>query len=179
MVQGSRNLVRSPRKYFSQSFTCGRITQMSLVHLRMDFARATRTERAELLQPELGLYRQQARLSGIVYDFTKIPSYVLLQQRRLSANSVAARMSWAAHRTTKRSEDMTYCLLGIFDVNMPLIYGEGTRAFPRLQEEIIKRSNDLTIFAWDTYGTMLGVQGDFVSLCPVTCCIRRHFQPLE
>ncbi|PMD17299.1 hypothetical protein NA56DRAFT_681188 [Hyaloscypha hepaticicola] len=38
------------------------------------------------------------------------------------------------------------CLLGIFDVNMPLIYGEGCKAFLRLQEEIIKTTHDLTIF---------------------------------
>ncbi|KAH7417941.1 heterokaryon incompatibility protein-domain-containing protein [Cadophora sp. MPI-SDFR-AT-0126] len=52
------------------------------------------------------------------------------------------------NRTTKRDEDMAYCLLGIFDVTMPMLYGEGMRAFSRLQEEIIKRSNDMTIFAW-------------------------------
>jgi hypothetical protein len=28
--------------------------------------------------------------------------------------------------------------MGLFNVNMPLLYGEGTRAFIRLQEEIIK-----------------------------------------
>jgi hypothetical protein len=50
---------------------------------------------------------------------------------------------------TERVEYITYCLLEIFDVGMPLIYSEGTRVFRRLPEEIIKRSNDLTIFAWD------------------------------
>ncbi|ORX96679.1 hypothetical protein BCR34DRAFT_628773 [Clohesyomyces aquaticus] len=42
--------------------------------------------------------------------------------------SIAARMSWASRRTTTREEDMAYCLLGIFDVHMPLLYGEGERA---------------------------------------------------
>lgn len=55
-------------------------------------------------------------------------------------------MSWASGRVTTREEDIAYCLLGIFDVNMPLLYGEGGKAFMRLQEEIIKRSNDLSIF---------------------------------
>ncbi|PVH74193.1 hypothetical protein DL98DRAFT_519426 [Cadophora sp. DSE1049] len=64
--------------------------------------------------------------------------------------SIARRMSWAASRITTRVEDMAYCLLGIFDVNMPLLYGEGLKAFRRLQEEIVKRNNDLTIFAWET-----------------------------
>lgn len=50
---------------------------------------------------------------------------------------------------TTRSEDLAYCLFGLFDVNMPLIYGEGNNAFRRLQEDIIRRSNDSTIFAWE------------------------------
>jgi hypothetical protein len=57
-------------------------------------------------------------------------------------------MSWAATRETKCEEDKAYCLLGIFGVNIPLLYGEGEKAFIRLQEEIIKESNDLTLFAW-------------------------------
>jgi hypothetical protein len=63
--------------------------------------------------------------------------------------SIAQRMSWVANRRTTRPEDIAYCLLGVFDVNMPLLYGEGSkRAFMRLQEEIIKQSNDMSIFAW-------------------------------
>ncbi|KAL0938093.1 HET domain-containing protein [Colletotrichum truncatum] len=66
----------------------------------------------------------------------------------LSEVLVAHRMSWAAGRTTTREEDLAYCLLGIFNVNMPLLYGEGSKAFTRLQEEIIKESDDLSLFAW-------------------------------
>ena len=57
-------------------------------------------------------------------------------------------MSWAALRETTRVEDEAYCLLGIFNVHIPLIYGEGTNAFRRLQEEIIRTSHDQSIFAW-------------------------------
>ena len=57
-------------------------------------------------------------------------------------------MAWAAYRTTSRLEDRAYSLLGIFGVNMPMLYGEGDKAFRRLQEEIIKQSDDHTIFAW-------------------------------
>ena len=85
----------------------------------------------------------------IISKFTSIPEDVLLSPRAIYNKSVGARMSWASTRVTKRTEDMAYCLLGIFEINMPLIYGEGKRAFLRLQEEIIKRNNDLTIFAWD------------------------------
>jgi len=58
-------------------------------------------------------------------------------------------MSWAADRETTRPEDMAYCLLGLFDVTMPLLYGEGSeRAFLRLQEEFLKRKEDHTLFLW-------------------------------
>lgn len=62
---------------------------------------------------------------------------------------VAERMSWASNRTTTRSEDIAYCLLGLFNVNMPLLYGEGDRAFQRLQEEIMKVVDDYTLFTWN------------------------------
>ncbi|PPJ54968.1 hypothetical protein CBER1_05647 [Cercospora berteroae] len=63
--------------------------------------------------------------------------------------SVARKMSWAARRVTTRPEDLAYCLLGLFDVNMPMLYGEGMlKAFMRLQQEIIKKSDDKSIFAW-------------------------------
>lgn len=69
----------------------------------------------------------------------------------LSRISAARRMSWLASRKTTRLEDMAYCMLGIFDINMPLLYGEGERAFVRLQEEILKKSNDQSLFAWKEY----------------------------
>lgn len=62
--------------------------------------------------------------------------------------SVATKMSWASKRQTSRVEDTAYCLLGLFSVNMPLLYGEGRKAFIRLQHEIIKQTNDDSIFAW-------------------------------
>lgn len=66
----------------------------------------------------------------------------------LGAFSIAQKMSWASKRRTTRAEDMAYSLLGIFGVNMPLLYGEGERAFIRLQEEIMRDSDDQTLFAW-------------------------------
>ena len=60
-------------------------------------------------------------------------------------------MSWASRRETTREEDRAYCLLGILDVSMPLLYGEGGEAaFQRLQLEILKQSDDESIFAWST-----------------------------
>lgn len=80
---------------------------------------------------------------------TTIPKdYILDGWRALSRASVAERMSWLSQRVTTRTEDMAYCMLGIFDINMPLLYGEGSKAFIRLQEEIIRTSTDHTIFCW-------------------------------
>jgi Heterokaryon incompatibility protein (HET) len=60
-----------------------------------------------------------------------------LQGTPLAEFGVDERMSWAKARQTKRDEDRAYSLLGIFNVYMTLIYGEGTEnAFHRLQKEI-------------------------------------------
>lgn len=58
-------------------------------------------------------------------------------------------MSWASKRTTTRDEDMAYSLLGLFRVYMPMLYGEGKNAFRRLQLEILRVTNDHSIFAWN------------------------------
>jgi len=87
-----------------------------------------------------GLRQTIARHTGI--------STPILLGADFSRTLVAERMSWAAKRTTTREEDRAYCLLGLFDINMPLLYGEGERAFLRLQHEIIKKTNDRSIFLW-------------------------------
>lgn len=87
-------------------------------------------------------------LTPSLESITGINQNILLHEQPLKSVVVAERMSWAAHRKTTRVEDTAYCLLGIFDVNMPLLYGEEERAFRRLQEEIIKSTDDLSIFAW-------------------------------
>lgn len=60
-------------------------------------------------------------------------------------------MRWVSNRQTTKEEDMAYCLLGLFDVNMPLLYGEGKKAFIRLQLELLKKSDDESIFAWERH----------------------------
>lgn len=77
-----------------------------------------------------------------------IDTAVLAHDTALSSVLVATRLSWAANRETTREEDIAYCLLGIFDINMPMLYGEGLKAFTRLQEEIMRATYDLSIFAW-------------------------------
>jgi hypothetical protein len=76
------------------------------------------------------------------------PSRIARWKDRFEEASIAQRMSWASYRITTRVEDEAYCLLGLLEIKMPLIYGEGKMAFIRLQEEIIRRSSDSSIFAW-------------------------------
>ncbi|KAF2497986.1 HET-domain-containing protein [Lophium mytilinum] len=88
------------------------------------------------------LAEEISRITGIDTDF-------LLGYRQIFEASVAQRMSWASIRSTTRPEDIAYSLLGIFNINMPLLYGEGgLNAFKRLQLQLLEASNEHTIFAW-------------------------------
>ncbi|OAK96092.1 HET-domain-containing protein [Phaeosphaeriaceae sp. SRC1lsM3a] len=117
----------------------------------------------ELLAPKNVTFydREWSRLgtkiefANLLHDITKIDTLALdpgpgeeSALRVLSTFCSAQKMSWASHRQTTREEDVAYSLLGIFNIAMPLLYGEGTRAFQRLQEEIIRQSGDDTILAW-------------------------------
>ncbi|KAK3371549.1 heterokaryon incompatibility protein-domain-containing protein [Lasiosphaeria ovina] len=93
----------------------------------------------------------KASLRQTLYAITKIDEEVLADSSLLPTIPVARRMSWAAKRQTTREEDLAYCLFGIFNVHLPLIYGEGTRAFIRLQEAIAQDNNDLSLFAWTAH----------------------------
>ena len=62
--------------------------------------------------------------------------------------SVREKMLWASTRKTTRVEDVAYSLLGIFDISMPIAYGEGKRAFRRLMEVIVNDCREWQIFAW-------------------------------
>ena len=80
-------------------------------------------------------------LEGQVQEITGI-AVRALQGTPLSEFSITERMSWAENRETKREEDRAYSLLGIFDIHIPLLYGEGIKsAFSRLEEGIDKRSS--------------------------------------
>ena len=73
-----------------------------------------------------------------ISEITGIPVKAL-QENRLSNFTILERISWQESRETKRKEDKVYSLLGICDVHMPLIYGEGKeKAYKRLQQEIEK-----------------------------------------
>ena len=91
---------------------------------------------------DIDISRRISKITGIPLEY--------LRGQSLETASISMRMSWATDRRATRAEDIAYSLLGIFDVNMPLLYGEGkTKAFRRLQEEIMKISEDESIFAWE------------------------------
>ena len=79
---------------------------------------------------------------------TEVPKHILADGLEGNRPCVAQIISWAACRTTTRVEDRAYSLMGLLDVNMPMLYGEGKKAFYRLQLEIIHSSNDQSIFSW-------------------------------
>lgn len=88
-------------------------------------------------------------LRDSLHSITLINPEVLVYPSMKDDCSIAQRMSWASERETTRPEDEAYCLMGIFSVNMPLLYGEGAKkAFLRLQQEILKESADHSLFTW-------------------------------
>ncbi|KAH7413483.1 hypothetical protein BKA64DRAFT_355752 [Cadophora sp. MPI-SDFR-AT-0126] len=103
------------------------------------------------------LLGNKASLERHICEITGIPTNAL-RGSSLSDFSVTERMSWAASRKTYRQEDKAYSLLGIFDVNMPLIYGEGNvRAMQRLREEIEKGSKGFKREAFSVSFSLSGV----------------------
>lgn len=106
----------------------------------------------------------RSTLSAQLATITGIDEPYLLG-KPLDKVSIAQRMSWASRRTTTREEDVAYCLLGIFNVNMSLIYGEGSKAFKRLQEILAREYyQDQSLFAW---GKLVGKPSDELSSAEV------------
>ncbi|ETS81435.1 hypothetical protein PFICI_06437 [Pestalotiopsis fici W106-1] len=86
---------------------------------------------------ELGTRLAQA--TGIYYG-------VLTHELPVMEVSACEKMRWAAGRQATRAEDVSYSLLGLFDINMPLLYGEGSKAFYRLQEYILAGGEQTILF---------------------------------
>lgn len=91
-------------------------------------------------------------LVTLLTEITKIRGEFITRKLSFHNNAtISERMHWAAHRITSRLEDEAYCLLGLFDVNMPTLYGEGRRAFQRLQYELVKQQFDASLLAWGNH----------------------------
>jgi hypothetical protein len=88
-------------------------------------------------------------LNTLLGKRTGVSSYLLKRPPDLRDISAAVKMAWAAGRQVTKAEDQAYSMMGLFGVNMALLYGEGRRkAFQRLVREISSVVNDQTIFAW-------------------------------
>lgn len=107
----------------------------------------------------------KASLSKQISKITGIPIPVL-RGEDVSTCTVAHRMSWASGRQTTREEAIAYCLLGLFGVNMPMLYGEGRKSFQRLQGEILKQNEDYTLFAWSLHDDCSAASTGLLASCP-------------
>lgn len=113
----------------------------------------------ELIAPNVVLFfdrewhevGDRTHLSEELSIVTGIDQQALFGPEYAMGHPLARRMSWAAHRSTTREEDIAYCLMGLFGVNMPLLYGESSRAFTRLQHEIVKVYGELSLLAWQPW----------------------------
>ncbi|KAK2592783.1 hypothetical protein QQS21_009526 [Conoideocrella luteorostrata] len=119
-------------------------------------------------------------LLEVISKTTGISAAILNGTQDLYECAVATRMQWASQRRTTRIEDEAYCLMGLFDVNMPLLYGEGRKAFIRLQEEILKQTDDESLFLWkcpqdDPFRYQLS---GFLARSPLWFRDSGHFMPL-
>ena len=109
-----------------------------MVYARLDLQELIAPTSVEFFSENWELLGDRKSLERHICEITRIPSKAL-RGSPLAEFSAAERMSWAETRQTTREEDMAYSLLGIFDVYMPLIYGEGREnALIRLREEIDK-----------------------------------------
>lgn len=155
--------INSMFRWYQQSFLC--LVYLSDVDSSSKDARAAFRNSVwftrgwtlqELIAPRtIEFYDSQWRCMGdmdalrrVVSETTSIPLDVLSHRWPLRRYPIAQRMSWAASRQTTRIEDRAYSLMGLFDINMPMLYGEGENAFRRLQEEIVKTCNDTSILFW-------------------------------
>ncbi|KAF2488695.1 HET-domain-containing protein [Lophium mytilinum] len=124
----------------------------------------------------------RSEFASFISDKTGIDRAVLGGEDPQSS-SIAKRMSWASQRETTRIEDLAYSLMGLFGVNMPLLYGERDRAFLRLQEEIMKISDDHSLFAWtgpvdpNFAGNFVAVQSGLLASSPAYFSDSRHIVP--
>lgn len=121
----------------------------------MDIARAHRASEFDILRFDWRtLIGTKLNHCATIASITDIPIKILADPRRCKEEPLGTRISWAAARECTRAEDIVYCLLGLLDVNMSVLYGEGLeRGFRRLQEELIRTTMDETIFAWTAEST--------------------------
>ncbi|KAJ4315329.1 hypothetical protein N0V94_006025 [Neodidymelliopsis sp. IMI 364377] len=146
-------------KWFTRAWTLQELLAPSSIQTDKTNGMDLFNSRWQRIGSKSGLSNEIADISGIGREY--------LEGKSIHSASISMRMSWAAERQATRSEDIAYSLLGIFDVNMPLLYGEGKlKAFRRLQEEIMKISEDETLFAWESADLNMGSSADVLASDP-------------
>ena len=104
----------------------------------------------EFFSKEGILLGNKVSLKEHILNITSIPVQALLGNLRMYSSE--ERISWIKGRETEEKEDKVYCLLGICDVSMAIIYGEGEeKAFRRLQREISSLEHDKGEESWSKY----------------------------
>lgn len=128
----------------------------------------------------------RTQIARTLQEITNIPARMLIydimySQEVDSYSSIAEAMSWAAQRNTTRVEDTAYCLLGLFDINMPLLYGEGSKAFLRLQLELTQRTTDLSLLAWQHESSFqrMSLAAGWTVFSPTFASTPAHFRGAE
>ncbi|KAL8978819.1 MAG: hypothetical protein Q9205_005692 [Flavoplaca limonia] len=89
-------------------------------------------------------------LADLLHERTGIAEEYLTGASNFKAASVATKLSWMAGRTTTAVEDIAYSMLGLLNISMDIRYGEGVKAFMRLQTTLMESSTDESLFAWTT-----------------------------
>jgi len=119
--------------------------------------------------PDEGVYNHKDS-STIMAEMARAngtDTHVLVSLRPGSDN-VRQKLCLAATRIATKQEDMAYSLFGIFDVSIPVTYGEGQqRAVGRLLQEVLTRSGDVSILAWS------GKASDYNSCLPAEISVYR------
>lgn len=93
---------------------------LSLIHERLDTARAYRTRLCEIPWPGLDFFSTKHDIKGESSHIKLIGEDILTREASLEIVLVSSKMSWAASRQTTRTSDRAYFLLGICGINMPL-----------------------------------------------------------
>ncbi|OTA99260.1 hypothetical protein M426DRAFT_325301 [Hypoxylon sp. CI-4A] len=164
--------INSMHQWYKDSFVCyAYISDLDASHMDFPWSLSDDGERSHLARwftrswtlqeliapPEIKFYdrdwreigcRSDEHIAEAVSKATRIPLDVIKGLGDLSKYSAAQKLSWASGRSCTRKEDAAYSLLGIFDISMPLLYGEGDKAFTRLQEEILRETDDNSLLCW-------------------------------
>ncbi|KAK1710325.1 uncharacterized protein BDZ83DRAFT_724060 [Colletotrichum acutatum] len=174
--------------------TCAKALEIGIGYAWIDTCCIDKRNLTELTEAINSMFKCCVELSSEINLRTMINEEVLAYtsstqqslQNLLVEIPVGRRVSWAAGREANKVEDRAYSLLGLFGVSMPLLYGEGDRAFVRLQEEIIKETNDMSLFAWcDSSATPTDGAAEFCGILATTpdhfrsCCDLRSIGHLD